>query len=281
MFAAREACGSIVSRATDGSWRWDGSVFFSVAVTGYVAINTLFAGAFFLLGPDGLSGTNSGTSWDRFWTSWFFSAQTLTTVGYGHITPRGFIPSSLAAFEALVGLMAFGLWTGLLFARFSRAKSHILFSEVSVVAHHKGGTAWMFRLASAQDQVLLEAEASASFSWVEHRDGDPVRHYRDLALERSSVRALPLNWTLVHRIDEASPLFGKTRSDLIAVDAEILAFLRVHDDAFGQQVHARASWKAHEIRFGERFAPMLSADPDGTTVLDLNKLQETIREATA
>lgn len=282
-FHVRRKGGGWIHRVSGYRWLVEmgwGS-FFAVAVGGYVAINSLFAWAFLLLGPESLAGTKSDTIWGRYGESWFFSAQTLTTVGYGHIAPHSVAASALAAFEALVGLMAFGLWTGLLFARFSRAKSHLVFSQVCVVTRHKEGLAWMFRLASAQDQVLLEAEASVMYSWVEHRGSEAVRHYRDLVLERSSVRALPLNWTLVHRIDESSPLFGKDRAELEAADAEILAFVRVHDDAFGQQVHARASWKAQEIRFGERFVPILAADPDGTTVLDLTRLQETVREASA
>jgi inward rectifier potassium channel len=260
-------------------YRWLSQIswlhFVLVALCGYALVNTWFACGFLWIGVDHLAGLQPATGWENFWNAWFFSAQTLTTVGYGHVSPSGWAADALASAEALVGLLGFGLWTGILFARFSRARSNLSFSEVSVIAPHRDGQAWMFRLASRQDQVILEAEASILFSWVEQRPDGPVRHYRDMPLERPSIRALPLNWTLVHVVDEQSPLYGKTPSRLEEADAEILAFVRFHDDAHGQTVHARASWKASEILFGHKFRQILSADPEGRSTLDLGLLSTT------
>jgi len=260
-------------------YQWLGQIswtrFTFLAFAGYFVANTLFAMAYLAVGVEHLNGIVPG-SWDHdFREAWFFSAQTLTTVGYGHVSPSGSLVSGIAAFEALCGLMGFGVWTGLLFNRFSRARSRILFSKNAVVAPHKGATAWMFRMVASHDHPLLDAEAYALFSWIGEGATGPVRHYQDLSLERSSVRFFPMNWTLVHPIDDDSPFKDLSKEDLEQIDAEILVLVRAHDETYGQSVHARASWKASDILFGARFAPMMSPSPDGATEIDLSRLDAT------
>jgi len=247
------------------SWVW----FTLLAIGGYFVVNTAFAVVYLAMGPGQLQGIEPGSVWQNLQSAWFFSAQTLTTVGYGHVSPATPLASSVAALEALIGLLGFGVWTGLLFNRFSRARSRILCSEHSVIAPHRESRAWMFRIVSAHDHPLLDAEAHAMFSWVGATDNGPVRHYQELSLERSSVRFFPMNWTVVHPLDEESPLKGLTTEDLSEIDAEILVLVRAHDETYGQSVHARSSWKPAQIQFGERFAPMLSAGSDGTTEIDI------------
>ncbi|MEN9306358.1 MAG: hypothetical protein RL173_290 [Fibrobacterota bacterium] len=260
-------------------YQWLGQIswtrFTLLAFGGYVAANTVFALAYLGIGVEHLRGVEPGPWGYDFMEAWFFSAQTLTTVGYGHVSPSGTLASSIAAFEALFGLMGFGVWTGLLFNRFSRARSRILFSRNAVVAPHKGATAWMFRMVASHDHPLLDAEAYALFSWVGEGATGPVRHYQDLSLERSSVRFFPMNWTVVHPIDDESPLKDLSKEDLEQVDAEILVLVRAHDETYGQGIHARSSWKASDILFGSRFSSMMTPGDDGATVIDLANLDTT------
>ncbi len=257
-------------------YQWLGQIswpaFACMALVGYAFTNTLFAFAYLGIGLNHLQGTVAGTFWQDLREAWFFSAQTLTTVGYGRISPEGTLSSSLAAFEALVGLMGFGVWTGLVFSRFSRARSKILFARHSVVAPYKEGLAWMFRMVASHDHPLLDADAYVLFTWVEAGPQGPVRRYQDLVLERSAVRFFPMNWTLVHPIGDDSPLNGLTAADLEEIDAEIMVLVRAHDETYGQTVHSRSSWKARDILFGARYAPMMSSGLDGATEIDLSAL---------
>jgi inward rectifier potassium channel len=246
--------------------------FTALAIGGYVVVNTVFAWVYVLIGVESLDGVQAGTWMHEFSECWFFSAQTITTVGYGHVSPVGWLASSIAALEALTGLLGFGVWTGLLYARFSRPRARILFAAESVVAPHRGATAWMFRMVPLHDHALLEAETSVLFSWVEETPEGAKRRYAELPLEQRAVRFFPMNWTVVHAITEDSPLAGLTGQDLEQVDAEILVLVRAHDESYAQTVHARASWKAPEIRFAMRYASMMSTAPDGAMELDLSRL---------
>lgn len=258
-------------------YQWLGQIswtrFTLLAFGAYFVTNTLFAFVYLVLGDGHLNGIRPEGLVHDFEACWFFSAQTLTTVGYGHVSPATGIASAVAAFEALVGLLGFGVWTGLLFNRFSRARSRILFSQVSVVTPYRDGNAWMFRIVASHDHPLLEAKADAIFSWVP--PGTQVRHYQEVVLERSSVRFFPMNWTLVHPIDEESPLYGITLDDLEQADVEILVLVKAHDETYGQTVHSRFSWKAAEIRFGEKFVPMMESGEDGAVEVDVSRLGET------
>jgi len=258
-------------------YQWLGQIswtrFTLLAFGAYFVTNTLFALVYLALGSGSLDGVRPEGLVHDFEACWFFSAQTLTTVGYGHVSPATGTASAIAAFEALVGLLGFGVWTGLLFSRFSRARSRILFSEVSVVTPYRDGNAWMFRIVASHDHPLLEAQADAIFSWVP--PGTQVRHYQEVVLERSSVRFFPMNWTLVHVIDEESPLYGITLDDMALADVEILVLVKAHDETYGQTVHSRFSWKAAEIRFGEKFVPMMESGEDGAVEVDVSKLGAT------
>jgi len=249
--------------------------FIALAVGGYFVVNTLFAFVYLAIGVENLDGVERGSLLHEFTQCCFFSAQTLTTVGYGHVSPSGVLCSTLASLEALTGLLGFGVWTGLLYARFARPRPRILFAKESVVAPFRGATAWMFRMVPLHDHPLLEADVSAMFSWVEENESGPARRYLELKLDQKAVRFFPMNWTVVHPIDEDSPFFGLTREDLAQVDVEILVLLKAHDESYSQTVHARSSWKAAEIVFGRKYVGMMSTGPDGAVELDLARLGET------
>jgi inward rectifier potassium channel len=246
--------------------------FLGIVFAAYLAVNTLFALIYFSLGPNQLQGAAAPTELAHFLNSFFFSAQTLTTVGYGVISPRGTAASTVAALEAMVGLMGFALATGLLFGRVSRPSARIGYSEKMTVTPYLDGTSLQFRIVNQRANNLMELEAKVLFMTVEGPPGQLRRDYKVLKLERHNVFFFPLTWTIVHPIDEHSPLHGKTAQDLERLQAEILILIKGFDDTFSQTVHSRYSYRYDEIAWGARFVPAFDTDAEGALVLEVNKV---------
>jgi inward rectifier potassium channel len=209
-----------------------------------------------------------------FVNAFFFSVHTLTTVGYGNVFPRGFAANAVTALEATAGLMLFALATGLLYGRFSRPSARILFSDHAIIAPYQDGTSLQFRITNARTNVLMDLNARVLLMTVDPVDGQLKRDYFALPLERKTVYFFPLTWTVVHPIDSASPLYGKTAEDLKKVSAELLILIQGFDDTFSQLVNARYSYRHDEILWGAKFVPAFSVDPHGDLVLDLERLDE-------
>ena len=248
--------------------------FFLVVAAGYFAANLVFAFAYLACGPDALEGARATTLLGRFEDAFFFSVQTLATIGYGRMSPAGRVPNLLVTVEALVGLMGFALATGLLFARFSRPTARIVFSDRAVVAPFRGGTALMFRLANERSSQLTEVSATVSVSRLEETPDGRVRRFHELRLDRAKVVFLPLHWVVVHPIDETSPLFGVSADGFRRSEAEILILLSGIDETFSQTVHARSSYRAEEVVWGARFADMFLRTGDGLVGVDMRKLHD-------
>jgi len=246
--------------------------FLGIIFAAYLAVNTLFALIYYSLGPGELQGVAAPTEMAHFLTSFFCSAQTLTTVGYGSISPRGTAASIVAALEAMVGLMGFALATGLLFGRVSRPSARIGYSEKMTVAPYLDGTSLQFRVVNQRANNLMELEAKVLFMTVEGPPGELRRDYKVLKLERHNVFFFPLTWTIVHPIDQHSPLHGKTAQDLERLQAEILILIKGFDDTFSQTVHSRYSYRYDEIAWGARFVPAFDTDAEGALVLEVNKV---------
>jgi inward rectifier potassium channel len=242
---------------------------------GYLVANLGFALLYFLCGPHALDGWHTGTPFERFEDAFFFSVQTLATIGYGRMTPNGVAANLIVTVEALVGLMAFALGTGLLFARFSRPTARIAFSRQAVVAPFRGGTALMFRLANERSSQLTEVSATVSLSRLEDTPAGPVRRFHELRLDRPRVVFLPLHWVVVHPIDERSPLHGVEAQALLASQAEILVLISAMDETFAQTVHVRTSYRAEEVAWNRRFADMFLRGDEGLVGVDMRKLHET------
>jgi len=252
-------------------WR----VFMGLILAGYLVTNLVFACIYYYgVGIEHLRGAETATPLGRFLNAFFFSAHTLTTVGYGNIWPDGVFANSMAALEALLGLLAFAVATGLVFGRFSRPAARIAFSRQMVVAPYQEGTALQFRIANRRSNNLMELEALMLMMTVEGTDRGPVRKYFRLKLERAKVQFLPLSWTVVHPITESSPMWGKTAQDLATTEAEFLILIKAFDDTFFQTVHARYSYRYEELSWGARFAPSFEVDEHGHMVLDLARLSE-------
>ncbi len=230
------------------------SHFFLIFVGWYFVANALFALAYLACGPKALGGATLGLENHPFLRAFFFSVETLSTIGYGNVTPEGVAANMVVTVEALAGLGGFALVTGLLFARFSRPTAQILFSRHAVVAPYRDLTALEFRVANARSNELIEISAKVMLSRFEDVDGSRTRRYYPLALERDSVVFLPLTWTVVHPIDDASPLHGETAESLRSSQAEFLVLLKAFDEIFSTIVQTRASYTMDEVVWGARFA---------------------------
>ncbi|HXW15924.1 MAG TPA: ion channel [Terriglobia bacterium] len=248
------------------------TVFFLLILGGYIVANMLFALIYMKLGVQHLQGADTSTTLSRFLSAFFFSAQTFTTVGYGRISPDSVLTNLVASFQALLGLMALAIGTGLLFGRFSRPAARLAFSKQMLVAPYQSATSLQFRVANRRSNNLMEVEARVMLSTVESSEEGLVRKYMYLTLERQGVQFLPLTWTIVHPIDESSPLWGKKPEDLMRRQAEFLITIKAFDDTFFQTVHVRHSYRFEEVVWGARFAPAFEPDAQGEMVLDLGKL---------
>ena len=248
--------------------------FFLAVVSSYFLTNIFFALGYLLCGPGALRGAEGTTFAERFLESFFFSVQTLSTIGYGRMDPHGLASNILVTFEVLIGLLGFALATGLLFARFSRPVAKIVYSENAIIAPYKGITALEFRIVNGRNNELISVEATVTLSMNVEVQGETVRKFYPLELERQSVIFFPLHWVIVHPITEKSPLYGRSRDFLESSDAEILILLTGVDETFAQIVHSRSSYKHHEIVWGAKFADIFHDGGDGMLSIDLRKLHD-------
>lgn len=252
-----------------------GMRFFLVILAFFIIVNFLFAVIYYVLGVEHLGGLVGQTQGEEFLESFFFSAQTFTTVGYGRISPVGFTTSAIAAFQALVGLLSFAVATGLMYARFSKPTAYIKFSNNAVIAPFKDATALMMRLAPFKNTTLSEAEVKLTLAMMVEEDGKQVNRFYPLELQLDKINTLSLNWTLVHPINEDSPIFGFSGDDFKNNRGEIIVFLKAFDDMFSNTVITRGSYTFTEVVYGAVFTPMYQKDDENRmTILDLDKLND-------
>jgi inward rectifier potassium channel len=255
-------------RLTTISW----SSFFTIVFFAFFITNCFFSIIYILVGTEHLAGMIGNSKIEHFWEAFYFSAQTLTTVGYGRISPVGQLTSAIAAFEALIGLLAFALATGLVYGRFSRPQPKILFSKFSLIAPFLDHNAWMFRIVNLQKNELLDVKVEVSLSRVETNNfGTKIRKYYFLELERKVVNFFPLSWTLVHPITEKSPLYNQTEQDLAESDSEFFIYINATEETFLQTVSVRSSYNYKQIKWGAKFKPMFDGTKiDGKVKIDVN-----------
>ena len=228
---------------------------FMVGVAGwYLLANTVFALAYVACGPTALASTTPGIENNPFLRAFFFSVETLSTIGYGNVVPTGVAANVVVTIEALSGLAGFAIVTGLLFARLSRPTARVLFSRHAVIAPYQGMQAFEFRVANARSNELIEVSAKVMLSRFEDVDGMHTRRYYQLPLERDGVVFLPLTWTVVHPIDDASPLHGETSESMRRSQTEFLVLLKAFDEIFSTIVQTRTSYTPDELICGARFA---------------------------
>jgi inward rectifier potassium channel len=240
----------------------------------YTVLNTFFALIYVLVGVENLRGIHDGVSlMGKFEQAFFFSSQTLTTVGYGHISPAGTAANIVASLESFIGILAFALVTGLLYGRFSRPQAYLLFSKNLLIAPYRGITGLMIRVASYKNNHITDAEANVTLVIHLYENGSKVRRFFNLPLEIKKVNSLALSWTLVHPINEESPLYQMSYEEIKDADIEVLYHIKGFDDHFSNTVQQRTSYVFSEIVYGAKFLPMFHRSDDGnTTVLEIDKI---------
>jgi inward rectifier potassium channel len=253
------------------SWR----TFIGITLLVYFLSNVVFGFFYGILGTESLIDTSSTPTENLFLRGFFFSVQTFATIGYGTIHPVGFIPNFLVTIESYYSMIMTALVTGIVFARFARPTARILFSENAVIAPYQDKTAFMLRLVNSRNNQLIEVGAKIMFSRLVDESGKKVRRFEMLELERDHVSFLPLAWTVVHPIDENSPMFGMNEADFHNSDAEFAILLSGMDETYAQIVHTRTSYKPHEIQFGHKFADMYNPTQSGEKLsIDVKKLSK-------
>ncbi len=236
----------------------------------YLVTITLFAFLFWLQ-PGGVAAARPHAFLDHF----FFSVQTLGTIGYGDMWPRTVYANVLVTIEAFASLSLTAVGTGLIFARVSRPTARVLFSRCAVVTARDGGLNFMFRAGNVRMNQILEADISVTLARRGYsREGVEYRGFVDLKTVRSHSPLFGLTWTIMHIVDETSPLYGETRESLEADLSEIVIVLSGVDDTFGQRIHARHSYLPHEIVWGRRMADIILQDEHGHRYVDYGRFHD-------
>lgn len=246
--------------------------FFFLILAAFFLVNILFAFIYLQIGTEHLTGVDGKTTFEKFTEAFFFSTQTLTTLGYGRVAPMGVAASTVAAIESTMGLLSFALATGLLYGRFSKPSAKIKYSYHGVIAPYREMNGFMFRVVNPLDNQLIEIEVSVTLS-VKKPDS-AMRDFFILELERSKVNFLPSTWTIVHPINSSSPLYGISEKQLLEKDAEFIVLMKAFDETFSQTVYSRSSYKANEIKWGEKFVYVIEQDEKGTSV-NVSRIDET------
>jgi|SRR6185437_9777742 len=248
--------------------------FVGIILIFYTVANLAFTGVYLLLGVSQMEGMKIGSAYTTFKEFFFFSTQTFTTVGYGRINPVGGWANMVAAIEALSGFLSFAIVTGLIYGRFAKPKSYLMFSHNALISPYHGHSGLMFRIACYKDNHnLTDVEVIVNLG-LKMQDGEKWTYkYFTLPLERSKIESLPMNWTVVHPIDDKSPLQGYTKEDMEKGDAEIYVLIRAYDEVFSSIVQQRTSYVHAEILFDRKFVPMYKEEMD-VTIVDLSKLNE-------
>ena len=250
--------------------------FFLIVVVCFFLSSAFFAFIYdIVLGPNHFHGIESTTSTGHYWELFFFSSQTSTTVGYGRINPATNIASCIAVLDALSGVLYFAIVTGLLYGRFSKPIPKVLFSEIGVVAPYKDGFAFMFRLANKLNHQLQNAQVRLLSSVIVDVDGQPVRQFFELELERKEIVFLASSWTLVHPIDEKSPFYNMTKEEFENAAPEFMIQLKVYDQSYSQDTFTNTSYRKEEIIWNAKFEKILMSENNANYV-DFTKFNEVI-----
>lgn len=252
--------------------------FIAVIISFFALLNLAFTLLYYLMDPSQFQGILGNTNWSRFKELFYFSTQTLTTVGYGRVNPVGDGANFVAALEALSGFLSLAIGTGLIYGKFSRPVAHLLFSDDALISPYRDGTALMFRFAGYKERhAMSDVEVQVNLALKVQENGEFVYKFYDLPLERKRIENLPMNWTVVHHINETSPLLGFTADDMKTADVELYVLIRGFDDVYANIVLKRTSYTFEEIKFNRKFVPMYRESPNGkTTILELQKLNHSV-----
>ncbi|UZO79365.1 ion channel [Aquimarina sp. ERC-38] len=247
--------------------------FFGWVTLGYIVINLIFAVIYVLLGISAITKPTGSYVLDLL-NAFFFSAQTITTVGYGAMAPKGLWFGIISSFEALIGLLSFSFVTGLLYGRFSRPKANVRFSSTIIIKEHKGQDSLMFRLMSRTTNVMIRPKIQVTLSLSKESNKKYINEFYNLDLQRSNITYLPTTWTVVHPINKNSPLCQFKRNEIPKLNGEILILVSYYDRSFNQEVHQAHSYVLNNIILDKSFIPAFYYGEEGYTILDHTKLSK-------
>jgi inward rectifier potassium channel len=244
------------------------------ALIGIIALAFIIANLVFAVGYF-FDGGVENARYSSFADMFFFSVQTMATIGYGKMVPVTLVSNILVSIEALTGLVALALMTGLVFAKFSRPTARVRFSRYVVIGPRDGTTSLMIRMANMRANRIVEANIHVVFTrWETTVEGESIRRFYDLAMTRSRSAMFALSWTAVHRIVEDTPLFGQTHDSLADSQPEIVVSITGLDETFSQTIHARHTYELDEIIWGARFADVLILHPDGSRSIEYTRFDD-------
>ncbi len=252
--------------------------FFSLTLLYYVVINLLFAALYYAINPQGI-GMEAEPDIPVFWNLFFFSTHTLTTVGYGTVHPQGLWMNIIASFEMYWGLLNFAIMAGLVYGKFSIPKAFVKFSDKVLVELGKNDEvdSIMFRLIPyKQKAIFSDANIYILLMTRQLVDGKERYRFYPMDSEMSSIKSLALNWTIVHRVDGDSPLVNFKKEQMKEDIYQIIVYFSAYDEFYANSVKKRKVYTAENVEFNEIFAPMYRARSNGGTLLELNKLNDTI-----
>jgi inward rectifier potassium channel len=245
-------------------------MFFIWLLALFGLLNLVFA-ALYMLDPHGVLNARPGSFWDAY----LFSVRTVSSVASPMMAQSNYA-NVVVSFEAFFGVLYMALVTGIMFAKFSKPFSRVLFSRIAVIAPFEGVPTLMFRAANQRGNQILDAGTTVNLArQVTTKEGIVMRRFEELKLVRSRSPLFALSWTIMHQIDETSPLFGLSADDLFDMEIEILILLSGTDDVLADIIYARHSYTPDEIRIGRRFVDVLSVTPTGRRVVDLNRFHDT------
>jgi inward rectifier potassium channel len=237
----------------------------------FVVVNALFALVYML--DKGVENARPGSFADAF----FFSVQTMATIGYGKMEPDTFLAEVMMSIEALTGLVGLAMVTGLVFAKFSRPTARVRFSRVAIVSNRDGIPSLQFRMANMRANRIVDVSARVLFARQERTiEGEEMRRFYDLKLQRDRNSIFIYSWTVIHPITEDSPINGVSKEAMEAASSEIIVSVIGLDETFAQTVHARYSYRARDILWGQRFVDILERQPDGALSIDYTHFDDVI-----
>lgn len=243
--------------------------FFVTVAAVFAAVNTVFA-LLYMSDPRGIEHAKG------FWDYFLFSVQTIGSANYTVMFPKDIFENVVVSVEAFFGILNLALITGVVFARFSRPFARVLFSRVAVIAPFNGVPTLMFRAANQRGNQILNAEVMMSLArQMTTQEGIVMRRFEELRLVRSRSPLFALSWTVMHPIDEFSPLYGVTPESLFENEMEIIILMSGRDDTLSDMIYARHSYMPDEILWNRRFVDVLEETPSGRRLLNLRCFHQT------
>lgn len=253
------------------TWSW--VRLFATMGAAYVLVIAVFALVYLALGEGAIEHARLESFEDAF----FFSFQTMATIGYGHMLPKSTAANLISVLQVMIGLAGTALSTGLVFAKFARPTARVLWSQVAVVTRFDGHPALLFRVANERGNQIVEAQLNVALLLDEvTAEGEHVRRAYDLTLRRERSLLFSLTWLAVHPIVPGSPLHGLTQAQLRRAVATLVVSLTGLDEHLGQTVHARHAYSADDLRFGHRFVDVIEVLPDGSRLIDYRRFHDVV-----